>query len=146
MSLQDQPAQIRGGSWRCSRIRIKGQCAIAACWRHQWPGLDCLRQHLQFQSSCGNLSDLALQDREQTFRILWATPASTYYICICTLQYLLLTVESCLCGSVGLHLFEAILTVIMGIRFAKTKKVMPAGMVAMLSSGGLIYNLLKIKQ
>lgn len=43
-------------------------------------------------------------------------------------------------------MFEAILTVIMGIRFAKTKKVMPAGMVAMLSSGGLIYNLLKIKQ
>ena len=70
MSLQHQPAQIRGGSWRCSRIRIKGQCAIAACWRHQWPGLDCLRPHLQFQSSCGNLSDLALQDREQTFRIL----------------------------------------------------------------------------
>jgi len=41
---------------------------------------------------------------------------------------------------------EAILTLIMSIRFAKTKKVMPAGMVAILSSGGLIFNLLKIRQ
>lgn len=41
---------------------------------------------------------------------------------------------------------SAILTLIMSIRFAKTKKVMPAGMVAILSSGGLIFNLLKIRQ
>ncbi|CAK9046376.1 Transmembrane protein 14A [Durusdinium trenchii] len=41
---------------------------------------------------------------------------------------------------------SAILTLMMSIRFAKTKKVMPAGMVAMLSSGGVLYNLLKMKQ
>eukprot|EP00438_Fugacium_kawagutii_P030204 Skav207290 [mRNA] locus=scaffold434:259739:261191:- [translate_table: standard] len=41
---------------------------------------------------------------------------------------------------------SAILTLMMGIRFAKTKKVMPAGMVALLSSGGLVFNLLKMKQ
>ena len=42
--------------------------------------------------------------------------------------------------------FEAILTLVMAIRCAKAKKVMPAGMVAMLSSGGLVYNLMKLKR
>lgn len=33
----------------------------------------------------------------------------------------------------------------MGVRYAKTKKVMPAGLVALLSAGGLVFNFVKIQ-
>ena len=36
--------------------------------------------------------------------------------------------------------------VIMGVRFMKTQKVMPAGLVAALSAAGLCFNALKIQK
>ncbi|CAJ1392710.1 unnamed protein product [Effrenium voratum] len=40
----------------------------------------------------------------------------------------------------------AFLVMMMGVRYAKTKKVMPAGLVALLSAGGLVFNFVKIQK
>ena len=121
----------KGGSWWCGRIRLQRQCAIPSCWWHQWSWFDRLRTHFQFQSRCSDISHWSGSSVKAV--VLYGDgPQSVEKV---QSSYLTFDPDS-----------EAILTLIMGIRFAKTKKVMPAGMVALLSSGGLVFNLLKMKQ